>query len=264
MAERRMFSKQIIDSDAFLDMSASAQALYFHLGMRADDDGFVNNPRKVQRMVGAADDDLKILMAKRFVLMFKSGVIVIKHWRINNYLRCDRYKSTVYKDELALLEIKGNGAYTERKAIGIPAVYQTDTQDRLGKVSLGQDRRGEESAAPPPEPARSVYGEYKNVLLSDDELEKLKDNFPTEWQQRIDRLSEYMASKKTTYGDHLATIRSWARQDKEQIKKGRRRVAFQDYEQGQGVEQAIPSGPDLLKEIRELKKAGMEAREARG
>ena len=90
MAERRMFAKTIIDSDAFLDMPLSAQALYFHLSMRADDDGFINNPKKIQRMVGASDDDCKLLLMKRFIIVFESGVVVIKHWRIHNYIRNDR------------------------------------------------------------------------------------------------------------------------------------------------------------------------------
>ena len=110
MAERRMFAKTIIDSDAFLDMPQSTQALYFHLAMRADDDGFINNPKKTQRIVGASDDDLKLLIAKRFIIPFESGVIVIKHWRLHNYIRSDRYKPTVYQDELASLELKNNGA----------------------------------------------------------------------------------------------------------------------------------------------------------
>ena len=101
MAERRMFAKTIIDSDAFLDMPLSTQSLYFHLSMRADDDGFINNPKKIQRMVGCGDDDLKLLMAKRFILVFDSGVIVIKHWKIHNYIRNDRYKPTLYQEEKA-------------------------------------------------------------------------------------------------------------------------------------------------------------------
>lgn len=112
MAERRMFAKTIIDSDAFLDMPLSAQALYFHLSMRADDEGFINNPKKIQRMIGASDDDMKILEAKNFIIPFESGIVVIKHWRIHNYIRADRLVETKYKDERALLEIKGNGAYT--------------------------------------------------------------------------------------------------------------------------------------------------------
>ena len=113
MAEKRMFSLKIVDSDAFLDMPMSAQALYFHLSMRADDDGFVNNPKKIQRFVGASEDDLKLLIIKRFVLAFETGVIVIKHWRMHNLIRKDRYTPTQYQEELSRLSIKDNGAYTD-------------------------------------------------------------------------------------------------------------------------------------------------------
>ena len=140
MAERRMFAKSIIDSDAFLDMPLSAQALYFHLSMRADDDGFVNNPKKIQRMVGASDDDCKLLVIKRFILTFESGIIVIKHWKIHNYIRNDRYKETKYIEEKNTLEITENNAYTERKTIGIPNGYQMDTQVRLGKDRIELDK----------------------------------------------------------------------------------------------------------------------------
>lgn len=142
MAERRMFAKTIIDSDAFLDMPLSAQALYFHLSMRADDDGFINNPKKIQRMVGASDDDCKLLIMKRFIITFESGVIVIKHWKIHNYIQKDRYKPTIYKEEKALLVEKENKAYTENIMPYIHDVYITDTQDRLGEVRTekGKDR----------------------------------------------------------------------------------------------------------------------------
>ena len=122
MAERRMFAKTIVDSDAFLDMPLSAQSLYFHLAMRADDDGFINNPKKIQRMIGAADDDLKLLIAKRFVLVFESGVIVIKHWRLHNTLRKDRYKPTIYQEEFQKLSLKDDGGYTDRLPIGCQTV----------------------------------------------------------------------------------------------------------------------------------------------
>ena len=112
MAERRMFAKTIIDSDAFLDMPLSTQALYFHLSMRADDDGFINNPKKIQRTIGAADDDLKMLIAKRFIIPFESGIVVIKHWKIHNYIRGDRKKETVYPKEMSMLIEKENGAYS--------------------------------------------------------------------------------------------------------------------------------------------------------
>lgn len=122
MAEKRMFTQKIIDSDAFLDMPLSTQALYFHLNMRADDDGFVNNPKKLQRYIGACDDDLKLLLAKRFVIGFASGVIVIKHWRMHNTLRKDRYSPTQYQEEFAMLDVKENRAYTERAADVLPVV----------------------------------------------------------------------------------------------------------------------------------------------
>lgn len=112
MAEKRMFTMKIIDSDAFLEMPLTAQALYFHLNMRADDDGFVNNPKKICRLIGAREDDLKLLILKAFVLVFESGVIVIKHWRMNNTLRQDRYRPTDYQEELQMLGIKDNKSYT--------------------------------------------------------------------------------------------------------------------------------------------------------
>ena len=112
MAERRMFAKSIIDSDAFLDMPLSAQSLYFHLSMRADDEGFINNHKKIQRMIGASDDDMKVLLAKNFIISFESGVIVIKHWKIHNYIRADRLIKTNYEEERSLLDVKDNGAYT--------------------------------------------------------------------------------------------------------------------------------------------------------
>lgn len=112
MANKRMFSLSIVDSDAFLDLPLSTQALYFHLNMRADDDGFISNPKKISRTIGASEDDLKLLIMKRFVLVFEDGVIVIKHWRMHNTIQKDRYKKTNYIDDLKQLSIKENGAYT--------------------------------------------------------------------------------------------------------------------------------------------------------
>ena len=112
MANKRMFTMKIVDSDAFLDMPLSTQCLYFHLNMRADDDGFVSNPKRIKSLIGASDDDLKLLQAKRFVLTFEDGVIVIKHWRMHNTIQKDRYTATAYQDELSLLKIKGNKAYS--------------------------------------------------------------------------------------------------------------------------------------------------------
>lgn len=137
MAKRRMFSQQITESDSFLDMPLSTQALYFHLSLNADDDGFVNSPKRVQRVIGANDDDLKLLIAKKFVIAFESGVIVIKHWKINNFIRSDRYTPTVYADEKAMLYEKENRAYT----LGIPNDNQRYTNGipRLDKTSIDKN-----------------------------------------------------------------------------------------------------------------------------
>ena len=174
MAERRMFAKTIIDSDAFLDMPLSTQALYFHLSMRADDDGFINNPKKIQRMVGGGDDDLKLLIAKRFIIPFESGIVVIKHWKIHNYIRSDRYKETVYKDEKAALTLKENGAYTQCLPLGIPNDTQRETQDRLGKESIeivqesieGETAPGKRKRFTPPsvEEVKAYCEERKNGI----------------------------------------------------------------------------------------------------
>ena len=142
MAERRMFAKTIIDSDAFLDMSLSTQALYFHLSMRADDEGFVNNPKKIQRMIGCGDDEMKILIAKKFIIPFESGVCVIKHWRIHNYIQKDRFKETVYQEEKQHLQLKENKAYTyienPMDTICIQGVSKMDSQYSIGKDSIGK------------------------------------------------------------------------------------------------------------------------------
>ena len=142
MAERRMFAKTIIDSDAFLDMSLSTQALYFHLSMRADDDGFINNPKKIGRMIGANDDEFKILFAKKFILGFESGVIVIKHWKIHNYIQKDRYKKTNYHEEMALLSTEENNGYSMDTA----CIQDVSTgKVRLGKVRIEKDKKMYES-----------------------------------------------------------------------------------------------------------------------
>jgi hypothetical protein len=127
MAERRMFAKTIVLSDAFLDMPASSRCLYFALAIEADDDGFVNKPKSIMRQVGAALDDMNILITKNFVIIFEDGVIAIKHWRVHNYIRNDRYKTTKYLKHLARLELDENKAYRLKNEVGIPNGYQMDT-----------------------------------------------------------------------------------------------------------------------------------------
>lgn len=147
MAERRMFAKSIVLSDAFLDMPPTARCLYFTLGMFADDDGFVNNPKSIMRQVGSTVDDMNILVSKKFVLTFDSGVIVIKHWRIHNYIQSDRYHETKYQEEKETLMFDENNAYTAKTleistmdTECIQDVSIMDTEDRLGKDRLGKEK----------------------------------------------------------------------------------------------------------------------------
>lgn len=149
MAKKRMFDPCVVRSDAFLDMPSTSQLLYFHLGMEADDDGVVANVGTVRRICGCSEDDLRILAAKRFVLLVGEGLILIKHWKMNNYIRSDRYQPTKYPDALSGVYVKANKAYTldsskaAEKALpdgshelGIPLVYQRYTQSSLDKISI--------------------------------------------------------------------------------------------------------------------------------
>ena len=256
MAERRMFAKTIIDSDVFIDMPISARLLYYDLAMRADDDGFVNSPKKIMKFVGASVDDMNVLIARQFIIPFESGVVVIKHWRIHNYIQKDRYKPTSYQAEMENLTLKSGAYYIEDLSDVsnldtecIQDVYEMDTQVRLGKVRLGKDsiestcahareelpheiseNDSNENTKPetPKKPTRHKYGTYKNVFLTDEDMEKLKSEFPDDWRNRIERLSDYIASSGKTYKNHLATIRVWAKKDKERetLKNGDKNIKW--------------------------------------
>jgi hypothetical protein len=161
MAERRMFAKTIVLSDAFLDMSLGARCLYMTLGMVADDDGFVNNPKSIMRQCGAQEDDLKILLAKKFLIPFDSGIVVIKHWRINNYLQKDRYRETKYVEEKAALEIEPNGAYhlidpAEPKALDAPSMY-TDSMYTEGVYTQDRDSIGKDNSIGKVSKEKDIY-----------------------------------------------------------------------------------------------------------
>ena len=143
-----MFAKTVIDSDSFLDMPLTSQALYFHLAMRADDDGFVNSPKRIQRAIGSSDDDMRLLIAKNFIIPFNSGVVVIAHWRIHNYIRKDTYNETPYREEKALLKLKENKLYfltgltsstDSARAVDEPLTQYSIGKDRLGKVRLDKE-----------------------------------------------------------------------------------------------------------------------------
>ena len=216
MAERRMFAKTIIDSDVFIDMPQSTQNLYFHLSMRADDEGFINNPKKIMRMIGSSEDDLKILLSKRYLLSFESGVVVIKHWKIHNYIQNDRFKPTLYQEEKTQLITKENKSYTEQfKNLDTKCVQYGDTgKVRLGKISIDKDSI-EEINTVSKKPTKHKYGEYKNVLLSDTQYSKLLEDWGQEKLDfMIQKLDEGIQLKAYKYKDHNLAIRKWEKETK--------------------------------------------------
>jgi hypothetical protein len=199
MAERRMFAKTIIDSDAFLDMPLSSQALYFHLSMRADDDGFINNAKKIQRMLGCADDDLKILLAKNFIIPFETGVCVIKHWKIHNLIQKDRYKPTVYSEHKQQLSLKNNNVYTMDTQC-IQDVSKVEPQVSIGKVS-----QGKESTIP------ANFSISEKVILwaeknNHTNLQKHFDNFVLSCQARNYKYTNWDAAFMKAIRDNWAAV----------------------------------------------------------
>lgn len=221
MAERRMFAKTIVTSDAFLDMSLSARCLYFTLGMFADDDGFVNNPKSIMRQVGASQDDLNLLLLKRFILAFDSGVIVIKHWRIHNYIQKDRYKESKYIEEKATLMIDEKGAYTEC----IHNVSNLDTQVSIGKDRLVKDSLGQCSgsvvdatatATTEEDVLKLVGGSLGKgvVYLTDRQLGDLMDRLGLDaFNRYVDRLATFIIDKNAHVKSHYETILKWYEED---------------------------------------------------
>lgn len=170
MAERRMMAKSITESDAFYDLPHSAQVLYLHLCQNADDDGFISKPKTVQRMAKCKDKDMTALVHRKFIIQFESGVVVIKHWRIHNYIKKDRHKDTNYKEELACLYLDENNAYSLTHGVKTETNWsqsggEVDTQvrDRLGKdrdrLEIGKERSGEDR-----ERAKEALEKYERSL----------------------------------------------------------------------------------------------------
>ena len=214
MAERRMFTKRITESDSFLDMPSSTQMLYFHFSMNADDDGFVNNPKKIQKMCGASDDDFKLLIAKSFIILFDSGIIVIKHWKMHNYIQADRYRPTDYVEEKSMLGIKSNKAYTLD-------VSKMDTEciqnGYIGKVSIDKDSKEKDSK-------EESVGEEKSKRFYPPTIDEVK-QYCEERKNNIDPMAfiDFYSSKgwmigKNRMKDWKAAVRTWERKRKEQSK----------------------------------------------
>ena len=222
-----MFAKTIIDSDAFIDMPLSTQALYFHLSMRGDDDGFINNPKKIMRMIGASDDDFKVLCLKKFIIPFESGIVVIKHWKIHNYIQKDRYKPTVYAEERARLETKENGSYTEC----IQGVSNMETQVRVGKaidsievvevsgnVSEENDNGNGSNVDNYVENSKLelMYGKLGKgvVLLTEEQQTALLDKLGIDaFDHYVEKLATFIIEKDAKVSNHYNTILKWAKED---------------------------------------------------
>lgn len=207
MAQKRMFDKTITNSDEFLEMPDSSQNLYFHLSMNADDDGFVNNWKSIMRMTGHKEDDLKVLVAKQFIIPFDSGVIVIKHWRINNYLRNDRYIETKYKEEKSKLTLDDN------------LVYQLDTN---GIHSIDKNRIVKNSIE-----EKEIYKEKDSKKNKKPTLEEVKE-YCLERKNNVDAelFINYYESNGWKVGrnsmkDWKACIRTWERNKVNQHKESR-------------------------------------------
>lgn len=183
-----MMSMHIMDSDAFLDMPHSTQNLYMHMLMRADDDGFVSNPKKISRMIGANDDDIRILFSKRFVIPFENGVCVIKHWKIHNYIQKDRYQPTKYTEEMGLLKVKDNGGYT----LDTECIQNGDTgKVRLGKSKVRKELNTETKVPDGDKKLGTLIGEVIKLFESVDPKNKKYYNNPTQRAACEFLLSEY-------------------------------------------------------------------------
>ena len=210
MAQKRMFNLKIIDTDLFLEMSVSARLLYYDLSMRADDDGFVASPKKIQRMIGASDDDLKILIAKQFIIPFDTGICVIRHWRIHNYIQKDRYQETLYLEEKAKIQ-DDKGTYNLLDTECVQNGHKMDTQVRLDKVRL--DKLSIEPKKTKNVPVKKIkYGD--RVTLTIEEYKKLTDTYTKPIiDEKIIDLDLWKGGKgKTTKSDYL-TLLAWLRKD---------------------------------------------------
>ena len=226
MAERRMFAKTIVLSDAFLDMPATTRCLYFTLAMLADDDGFVNSPKSIMRQSGASEDDLRLLFAKRYILGFDSGVIVIKHWKIHNYIQRDRYKASSFRELLRSVYLDENKAYSltpgEGKRPALPPldtdciqdVSDMETQNRLDKIRLDKSREDKKSTrfAPPSHEDVATYIAEKGYRMD------------------ADAFIDFYTSKDWMIGknkmkDWKAAVRNWHRRDSQERKSKKVKTA---------------------------------------
>ena len=213
MAKKRMFSLSVVDTDNFLEMPISSRLLYYELGMRADDDGFVDNWKKILLFTGLKEDDLKILITKSFIIPFESGVIVIRHWRMNNYLQKDRITPTQYQKELKQLEVDNNNVYN----------LYTNCIHSIDKNSIDKNSIDKNSIDKKENIKRKKYGEFKRILLTDKEYQRLINEFGEDFiKEQIRLLDEYIESNnnKNKYTNFNLVLRksirdNWFNKSKE-------------------------------------------------
>ena len=240
MARKRMFDKEIISQDSFLELPMDAKALYFLLGMEADDEGFVSY-RKVLRLYGGTEDSVRILALKNYIIPFKTGVVVITDWKRNNYLDKNKIKETIYQNEKSLLTIDKNlEQYKLNESLtGVKPMFNKSLpsieENRIEESSIDKSSivvpLSEDKSSPSSTKANEIqenslkdkelstnkktakankhkYGEYKNVLLKDEELQKLKDLYDN-WKELITYLDEYIEMKGYKAKSHYLCIRKW-------------------------------------------------------
>ncbi len=207
MGQKRMFSLCVVDTDKFMDMPCSTQALYFHLGMHGDDDGFVSSPRKIQRAAGCSDDDLRLLAAKGFIIPFESGVIVITDWRINNTLKNDRYRETIYKAERAMLQIEASGKYALNSSV-VPECFQNGSdmvpQHNITKPNLTEHNQTEQNKI---NGLRSCADVEAVSLSGDAEFHRFWTAYPKRIGKKAARKAFDKAIKATDIDTLLAAIK---------------------------------------------------------
>lgn len=222
MADKRMFTKEITESDDFLDLPHSARCLYYDLNLNADDDGFINSPNKVMRISGATKADLELLVSNRFILDFPGNVICIKHWQMHNTLKKDRYKPTKYQEYRAELEVKDNGAYTEKQSgtetepIWNQSGTETEPQYSIGKYSLDKCSVVEGSIECDYSDTDDQLKLFKgSVLLSDNQVEDLLDKMGIEaFDEYVDRLNNWLSKPDVFVKSHYETILKWYNEDR--------------------------------------------------
>lgn len=224
-----MFTMKIVDSDPFKEMPLSAQALYFHLVMNADDEGFLNNAKSVQRSIMASDDDMKLLIAKDFIIRFESGIMVIKHWKMHNTIQPSRLKPTQYTEERSLLNVKENKAYTlNLKDIGtLPTncqqndskCYQNDAEIRLEEIRLEECSVVESEPAQPAPTTTPSSVTYKSLIKQ----------YGKEFvDERIERAKLYKGT------NNMETVAKWCAEDcckKQKQQKHTGRNKFNNFHQ---------------------------------